>query len=334
MMSWPGSELMKLSTGHSSLAVLTIPTQTYAFRWLCVPPARQLTLLCHEPALMTPASPLEPPGPHPWPSWTWCPHRLRQHARCFMLRRRQCPFTGTAGWFVPPDAGAGGDWHRQRTPRAEPSKGVHASAMTLLAETATGMVVGMNVRDDCLPWPRSSWCSSNAAPRATCGPWRSSLPAAPTDADAGQGRGGGPRDRDRCPRARRPSSVNYLGLGAVQDGRHPQPAIRPEAGTNRTNKELLQNRYKTPTSLPPHARPSGARAAAISRTPARRACWSPPSRRHAAGPHAGPWAIEDAIIGCSFPEGEQGMNMARIATGLAFTHPVGGVTVNRFCAPA
>ena len=29
--------------------------------------------------------------------------------------------------------------------------GVHASAMNLLAETATGMVVGMNVRDDCIP---------------------------------------------------------------------------------------------------------------------------------------------------------------------------------------
>jgi acetyl-CoA acyltransferase len=43
-------------------------------------------------------------------------------------------------------------------------------------------------------------------------------------------------------------------------------------------------------------------------------------------------AIEDAIIGCSFPEGEQGMNMARIAMQLAFSHPVAGVTVNRFCA--
>lgn len=30
-------------------------------------------------------------------------------------------------------------------------EGIHASAMNLLAETATGMVVGMNVRDDCLP---------------------------------------------------------------------------------------------------------------------------------------------------------------------------------------
>ncbi len=49
-------------------------------------------------------------------------------------------------------------------------------------------------------------------------------------------------------------------------------------------------------------------------------------------PGLDPKAIEDAIIGCSFPEGEQGMNMARIAVGLAFNHPVGGVTVNRFCA--
>ncbi len=30
-------------------------------------------------------------------------------------------------------------------------EGVHAAATTLLAETATGMVVGMNVRDDCVP---------------------------------------------------------------------------------------------------------------------------------------------------------------------------------------
>ncbi|MDP3699433.1 MAG: acetyl-CoA C-acyltransferase [Hylemonella sp.] len=49
-------------------------------------------------------------------------------------------------------------------------------------------------------------------------------------------------------------------------------------------------------------------------------------------PTLDPKAIEDAIIGCSFPEAEQGMNMARIAVGLAFTHPIGGVTVNRFCA--
>jgi acetyl-CoA acyltransferase len=49
-------------------------------------------------------------------------------------------------------------------------------------------------------------------------------------------------------------------------------------------------------------------------------------------PSLDPKAIEDAIIGCSFPEGEQGMNMARVAMALAFSNPIGGVTVNRFCA--
>ncbi len=50
-------------------------------------------------------------------------------------------------------------------------------------------------------------------------------------------------------------------------------------------------------------------------------------------PSLDPKAIEDAIIGCSFPEGEQGMNMARVAVVLAgLPHSVGGVTVNRFCA--
>ncbi len=50
-------------------------------------------------------------------------------------------------------------------------------------------------------------------------------------------------------------------------------------------------------------------------------------------PGLDPKVIEDAIIGCSFPEGEQGMNMARAAMVLAgLPHSVGGVTVNRFCA--
>ena len=50
-------------------------------------------------------------------------------------------------------------------------------------------------------------------------------------------------------------------------------------------------------------------------------------------PSLDPGAIEDAIVGCSFPEGEQGMNMARVAVALCgFPKPVGGVTVNRFCA--
>ena len=50
-------------------------------------------------------------------------------------------------------------------------------------------------------------------------------------------------------------------------------------------------------------------------------------------PSLDPKAIEDAIIGCSFPEAEQGMNMARAAMVLAgLPHSVGGVTINRFCA--
>ena len=50
-------------------------------------------------------------------------------------------------------------------------------------------------------------------------------------------------------------------------------------------------------------------------------------------PTLDPKAIEDAIIGCSFPEAEQGINIARVAMVIAgLPHSVGGVTVNRFCA--
>src|SRR5574343_281677 len=50
-------------------------------------------------------------------------------------------------------------------------------------------------------------------------------------------------------------------------------------------------------------------------------------------PGLDPAAIEDAIIGCSFPEGEQGMNIARVAAVLSgLPNTVGGVTVNRYCA--
>jgi acetyl-CoA acyltransferase len=50
-------------------------------------------------------------------------------------------------------------------------------------------------------------------------------------------------------------------------------------------------------------------------------------------PNLDPKAIEDAVVGCSFPEAEQGINMARAAMVIAgLPHSVGGVTVNRFCA--
>ncbi len=57
--------------------------------------------------------------------------------------------------------------------------------------------------------------------------------------------------------------------------------------------------------------------------------------RHALSqvPSLDPKAIEDAIVGCSFPEAEQGINMARAAAVMAgLPHSVAGVTVNRFCA--
>jgi acetyl-CoA acyltransferase len=50
-------------------------------------------------------------------------------------------------------------------------------------------------------------------------------------------------------------------------------------------------------------------------------------------PTLDPKAIEDAIVGCAMPEGEQGLNVGRIAMLLAgLPNSVGGVTVNRFCA--
>lgn len=50
-------------------------------------------------------------------------------------------------------------------------------------------------------------------------------------------------------------------------------------------------------------------------------------------PGLDPALIEDAIVGCSFPEAEQGLNLARMAVLLAgLPKSVGGVTVNRYCA--
>ena len=50
-------------------------------------------------------------------------------------------------------------------------------------------------------------------------------------------------------------------------------------------------------------------------------------------PGLDPALIDDAIIGCSFPEAEQGFNIARMSVLLAgLPKTVGGVTVNRYCA--
>ena len=69
-----------------------------------------------------------------------------------VVLRRAVPFTGTAGLdFI--------EMTQQRVEIGIANRrkvqnhlgGVHASAINLLAETATGMVVSMNVRDDCIP---------------------------------------------------------------------------------------------------------------------------------------------------------------------------------------
>jgi acetyl-CoA acetyltransferase family protein len=50
-------------------------------------------------------------------------------------------------------------------------------------------------------------------------------------------------------------------------------------------------------------------------------------------PQLDPSLIEDLLLGCAFPEGEQGMNLARLVVALSsLPETVAGVTVNRFCA--
>lgn len=50
-------------------------------------------------------------------------------------------------------------------------------------------------------------------------------------------------------------------------------------------------------------------------------------------PQVSPEQIEDVIMGCAFPEGKQGMNLARIVSQAAgLPESVPGMTVNRFCS--
>lgn len=50
-------------------------------------------------------------------------------------------------------------------------------------------------------------------------------------------------------------------------------------------------------------------------------------------PQLDPSLIDDVIVGCAFPEGVQGLNIARMATLLAgMPNTIGGVTINRYCA--
>ena len=69
-----------------------------------------------------------------------------------VVLRRAVPFTGTAGLdFLQMSTSLVEIGIRNEKKVQNHIGGIHASAMNLLAETATGMVVGMNVRDDCIP---------------------------------------------------------------------------------------------------------------------------------------------------------------------------------------
>ncbi len=50
-------------------------------------------------------------------------------------------------------------------------------------------------------------------------------------------------------------------------------------------------------------------------------------------PNLSPEHLDDVMLGCAFPEAEQGLNLGRIAVKMAgFPDKVSGATVNRFCA--
>src|SRR5574341_2660614 len=50
-------------------------------------------------------------------------------------------------------------------------------------------------------------------------------------------------------------------------------------------------------------------------------------------PNLDPAQVDDVIFGCAFPEGEQGLNMARmIALRAGLPHNVPGETINRYCS--
>ncbi|HMS26926.1 MAG TPA: DUF4442 domain-containing protein [Burkholderiaceae bacterium] len=79
------------------------------------------------------------------------PSFLRPWAQSFLLGRA-VPYTGTSQMryeVMSSEQVVISVANRRRVQNH--IEGVHAVATTLAAETATGMVMGMNVRDDCLP---------------------------------------------------------------------------------------------------------------------------------------------------------------------------------------
>lgn len=83
------------------------------------------------------------------PAW------LRRPVRSFALGRT-VPFVGTAGLRAEEVSTERAVFSlANRRPVQNHIQGVHAAAMALLAETATGIAFGMHVRDDALPLLKS-----------------------------------------------------------------------------------------------------------------------------------------------------------------------------------
>mgnify|MGYP001078008878 CR=1 FL=1 len=79
------------------------------------------------------------------------PGMLQGPLRNFAIRRT-IPFVGTAGLSIQSISADEVRIRLKNTRRVQNHIGsVHAAAAALLAETATGLVVGMNVQDQCIP---------------------------------------------------------------------------------------------------------------------------------------------------------------------------------------
>ena len=69
-----------------------------------------------------------------------------------IILRRAVPFAGTVGLRFTGLSTERAEVRLASAPRLHNQSGdVHTSAIHLLAESATGLVIGMNVRDDCTP---------------------------------------------------------------------------------------------------------------------------------------------------------------------------------------
>ena len=140
------------------------------------------------------------------------------------------------------------------------------------------------------------------------------------------GRRGLPDDAGAQARAARapedPGTHNPFGTCAVRE----TPCATDPRRTS--SQAELTRRLRRP---PPRGPQSASPAAAVFRdTSPDDLCGGQAGTRQV--PSLDPKAIEDAVIGCSFPEAEQVINMARVGAGRPAWGVEGGVTVNRFCA--